>query len=121
MTQKFINWIDSSQKETFTKQELLDMINSYNYEEDGFFVIENSLSIKHKDKIENIPKKQFELIKMLMKNKGTVVNRDQMIKNVWESDVIVGERTIDVHIRKIRKTFPEIPIVTKKCHGYMWE
>jgi DNA-binding response OmpR family regulator len=43
-----------------------------------------------------------------------------MFDNVWEPDVIVDGRTIDVHIAKIRKFIPSIPIVTKKRVGYAW-
>ncbi len=49
------------------------------------------------------PKKEFEVLLYLATRQGEVVNRDALLVNVWGSDVHVGDRTIDVHIRKIRE------------------
>ena len=50
-----------------------------------------------------IPKKEFELLELLMSKPGKVFKRDQILSIVWGDDTIVGERTIDVHIRKLRE------------------
>ncbi|MBV6511886.1 MAG: response regulator transcription factor [Ignavibacteriales bacterium] len=49
------------------------------------------------------PKKEFELLFFLMSFPGKVLNRELLLKEVWGSDVYVGDRTIDVHVRKIRE------------------
>lgn len=49
------------------------------------------------------PKKEFELLFFLMSYPGKVLNREMLLKEVWGSDVYVGDRTIDVHVRKIRE------------------
>jgi DNA-binding response OmpR family regulator len=62
---------------------------------------------------------EFELFKYLLNN-NRVVSREELISEVWKYDNHVGSnRTIDVHIRRIRKAIPDCPIVTRKCFGYM--
>lgn len=77
--------------------------------------------IEYNNKRNVLPRKQFEMFKYFYNNKGRMISREELLRNIWEQDVIVCTRTIDVHIRRIRKTFPEAPIVTRKCYGYMWE
>ena len=50
-----------------------------------------------------LPKKEFELFSLLASNPGKVFNRDTILNTVWGHDVVVGGRTIDVHIRKLRE------------------
>ena len=54
-----------------------------------------------------LPKKEFELIHFLAKNPNTVFSRDELLKNIWGTDVFVLARTVDVHIRKIREKIGE--------------
>jgi two-component system alkaline phosphatase synthesis response regulator PhoP len=69
----------------------------------------------------NLPKKEFELLALLMSKPGRVFTREVILNNIWGSDVVVGDRTIDVHIRKLReKIGPEI-IKTVKGVGYKFE
>jgi two-component system alkaline phosphatase synthesis response regulator PhoP len=49
------------------------------------------------------PKKEFEVLAFLVKNAGKVVTRETLLSQIWGSDVFVIDRTIDVHIRKIRE------------------
>jgi len=49
------------------------------------------------------PKKEFEIISYLASNPGKVFDRDKILNDVWGSDIYVVERTIDVHVRKIRE------------------
>lgn len=65
-----------------------------------------------------LPKKEFELLSFLMKNPGIVSNRDQILAEVWGDDTIVGERTVDVHIRKLREKIGDTYIRTIKGVGY---
>jgi two-component system alkaline phosphatase synthesis response regulator PhoP len=66
----------------------------------------------------NLPKKEFELLELLASRPGKVFNRDQILAVVWGNDTIVGERTIDVHIRKLREKLGDEYIRTIKGVGY---
>lgn len=65
-----------------------------------------------------LPKKEFELLKLLLSKPGNVFTRDVIFSEVWGSDAFVGERTIDVHIRKLREKIGGDFIVTIKGVGY---
>ncbi len=65
-----------------------------------------------------LPKKEFSLLELLVSMPDKVFTRDEIYTNVWGNNVVVGDRTIDVHIRKIRKKLPEIKIETIKGVGY---
>lgn len=66
----------------------------------------------------NLPKKEFELLSLLYKDEGVVFNRETILSKVWGDDIIVGDRTIDVHIRKLREKIGEKYIRTIKGVGY---
>ena len=65
-----------------------------------------------------LPKKEFELLELLANRPGKVFNRDQILNIVWGDGAIVGERTIDVHIRKLREKLGNTYIRTIKGVGY---
>lgn len=65
-----------------------------------------------------LPKKEFELLVLLTSKPDNVFTRDEIYDQVWGNDVIVGERTIDVHIRKLREKLGDKHIVTIKGVGY---
>ena len=67
-----------------------------------------------------MPKKEFELLSFLAKHPNKVFNRDELLEKVWGVDVYVVERTVDVHIRKLREKIPEYYIKTLKGVGYMF-
>jgi two-component system alkaline phosphatase synthesis response regulator PhoP len=67
-----------------------------------------------------MPKKEFELLYFLAKHPNKVFNRDELLEKVWGVDVYVVERTVDVHIRKLREKIPEQYIKTLKGVGYMF-
>lgn len=68
-----------------------------------------------------LPKKEFELLELLANRPGKVYTRDQILKSVWGDEAIVGERTIDVHIRKLREKIGNDYIRTIKGVGYTFE
>lgn len=75
-----------------------------------------------KDSLEiNLPKKEFELLALLASKPGKVFTRDVILDHVWGGDVVVGDRTIDVHIRKLREKLGENYIKTVKGVGYKFE
>jgi two-component system alkaline phosphatase synthesis response regulator PhoP len=65
-----------------------------------------------------LPKKEFELLELLASRPGKVFNREQILAIVWGNETIVGERTIDVHIRKLREKLGDDYIRTIKGVGY---
>jgi len=65
-----------------------------------------------------LPKKEFELFALLYSAPETVHTREAILEKVWGTDVIVGDRTIDVHIRKLRAKIGDDHIVTVKGVGY---
>ncbi len=66
-------------------------------------------------------KKEFELLYMLASKPGRVFLRNEILNQVWGNDVIVGDRTIDVHIRKIRQKLGADCITTVKGVGYKFD
>jgi two-component system, OmpR family, alkaline phosphatase synthesis response regulator PhoP len=66
----------------------------------------------------HLPRKEFELLLLLAGKPGKVFHRDDIYRAVWGDDVIVGDRTIDVHIRKLREKIGEDHIRTVKGVGY---
>ena len=65
-----------------------------------------------------LPRKEFELLSFIMSKPEKVFQRDEIMNKVWGSDVIVGDRTIDVHVRKLRKKLGDKHIETIKGVGY---
>lgn len=71
--------------------------------------------------IVEMPRKEFELLHLLASKPGKVWSRDSIMDRVWGTEVIVGGRTIDVHIRKIREKIGQDCIKTIKGVGYKFE
>jgi two-component system alkaline phosphatase synthesis response regulator PhoP len=69
----------------------------------------------------NLPKKEFELLSLLMSKPGRVYTREVIMNNIWGGEVVVGDRTIDVHIRKLREKLGDSYIKTVKGVGYKFE
>ncbi len=66
----------------------------------------------------NLPRKEFELLALLYDNIENVCTREEILQKIWGIDVIVGDRTIDVHIRKLREKIGDHKIKTVKGIGY---
>lgn len=78
---------------------------------------ERYLVIKNGEEL-TLPKKEFELLSLLMSQPGRVFTRESILSGVWGNDVIVGDRTIDVHIRKLREKLGDSHFKTVKGVGY---
>jgi two-component system alkaline phosphatase synthesis response regulator PhoP len=65
-----------------------------------------------------LPKKEFELLNLLISKPGKVFTREEIFHTVWGDKIIVGDRTIDVHIRKLREKIGDEFIQTVKGVGY---
>jgi two-component system alkaline phosphatase synthesis response regulator PhoP len=66
----------------------------------------------------HLPRKEFELLALLASRPDFVFERDIILEKVWGSDIIVGDRTIDVHVRKLREKIGDEYIKTVKGIGY---
>lgn len=73
------------------------------------------------DEVIELAKKEFELLHLLVSKPGKVFSREEIFNKVWGTDVIVGNRTIDVHIRKLREKIGGQYIKTIKGIGYKFE
>jgi len=65
-----------------------------------------------------LPKKEFELLSLLISKPNKVFTREEIFQSVWGDDIVVGDRTIDVHIRKLREKMGDMHIKTVKGVGY---
>jgi two-component system, OmpR family, alkaline phosphatase synthesis response regulator PhoP len=68
-----------------------------------------------------LPRKEFELLATLASKPNKVFSRDEIFEKVWGNDVVVGDRTIDVHVRKLREKIGNEAIRTVKGVGYTFE
>ncbi|MEK9851631.1 MAG: response regulator transcription factor [Flavobacteriaceae bacterium] len=66
----------------------------------------------------SMPRKEFELLYLLASKPGKVFKREKIMEKIWGSDVVVGDRTIDVHIRKLREKIGDRYFKTVKGVGY---
>jgi two-component system alkaline phosphatase synthesis response regulator PhoP len=81
----------------------------------------SSYSVQLDGKVLSLPKKEFELLLFLAQNPNKVFTRDELLNNIWGSDVYVLSRTVDVHVRKVREKIGEGFISTTKGVGYKFE
>lgn len=79
------------------------------------------ITVKKNDKKIDLVKKEYELLALLASKPGKVFTRQEILNQLWGTDVIVGNRTIDVHIRKLRDKIGEGYITTIKGIGYKAE
>ena len=90
------------------------MIGNLEVDRSSYTVVIESIKI-------NLPKKEFELLYFLAQNPEKVFSRDELLKNIWGSDVYVLARTVDVHIRKVREKIGDGYISTVKGVGYKFD
>jgi two-component system alkaline phosphatase synthesis response regulator PhoP len=77
--------------------------------------------VDYQGKSLQFPRKEFELLSFLASKPGRVFSRDEILENVWGNEVLVVDRTIDVHVRKIREKLDDRYIFTVKGVGYKFE
>lgn len=78
-------------------------------------------TVLHKNLQVELAKKEFKLLDLLTSKPGKVFTRQEILENVWGLEVVVGDRTIDVHIRKLREKINDQYIKTVKGVGYKFE
>ena len=101
----------STDTESSTEEGASDVIT---IDKERFVVIKNGKEIV-------LPRKEFQLLDLLYSKPQKVFSREDIYTSVWGSQVIVGDRTIDVHIRKLRTKIGENHIVTIKGVGYKFQ
>ena len=110
MIDKLIESLRKMNKETFTKQEVelflelkMKEIEDEPIEFDGVKLIPKNYEVIIDNEKCIFPKKEFKLLYLLISNPGKCITREAILRNCWEDGVIVGDRTIDVHICKIKR------------------
>ncbi len=83
-------------------------------EKDRHMVIKNGIEM-------SFPKKEFKLLALLISKPGKVFSREYILQHVWGNEVVVGDRTIDVHVRKLREKLGDDYIKTIKGVGYKFD
>ena len=97
-----------------TQEEIID--------EEGAIRIDREKYLVYKEGEEfSFPKKEFELLALLISKPGKVFTREVILDSVWGGEVVVGDRTIDVHVRKLREKLGDQYIKTIKGVGYKFE
>lgn len=128
----FSRGIDDYVKKPFSIRELIVRIKSVLRRVKGGEVTDSSLTcntlVLDADKKlctidgEEVPltKKEFEILRLFLQNKGRIFSREEILSNVWEDDVLVIDRTIDVNINRLRKKLRQYGnnIITKLGYGY---
>jgi len=87
----------------------------------NLFIDLDKYQVRLKDEKLDLPRKEFELLTLLTSKPGKVFHRDEILDKIWGNEVVVGGRTIDVHIRKLREKIGEKLIKTVKGVGYKFE
>ena len=85
---------------------------------DGLIIDKDEYKIIVQENEIFLPRKEFELIYLLASKKNKVCKREEIMETIWGSDVVVGDRTIDVHIRKLREKIGNNYVKTVKGIGY---
>lgn len=125
LVENIIREIKQSEKEVFSKAQIIELIKFYtssHYEND---LVSNGIIISPRRHLifingegKIVPKKMFELLYYLVENKNKVSSREDILRDVWGTNICVNHRTIDVHIRKIRAL--GIPFIKTLKNAYVW-
>ncbi|TDB69134.1 response regulator transcription factor [Arundinibacter roseus] len=86
----------------------------------GLSINRKNYSVTQDQKSIILPKKEFELLFFLAQSPNKVFNREELLQKIWGADIYVLERTVDVHIRKLREKLGDGFIKTLKGVGYMF-
>lgn len=127
IAENIIQEFKKQNKQGFMLCEIISIINGVtsqyqipNIECEGILLNASELQVIVNDKKILVPKKVFDLLYYLISNKNKVVHRSNILRDVWGADVLVDDRTIDVHIRKIRKVIDGDNLKTISGVGYGW-
>ena len=127
----FSRGVDDYIKKPFSMRELIARIKSLlrrtKFESNEVFLTYQTLMVDIEKKSCSIDgeevlltKKEFEILKLFLQNRGRIFSREEILDKVWENDVLVIDRTIDVNINRLRKKLKQYGnnIITKLGYGY---
>jgi DNA-binding response OmpR family regulator len=127
LKENIINALKETNKNGFMLNEIISIINevtnqyvSPNIESEGIFLNPTGCEVVVGEKKKKLPNKEFNLLYYLISNKNKCIQRHEILRDVWGTDVFVLDRTIDVHIRKLRVVVGNDNLRTIKCVGYGW-
>jgi len=89
--------------------------------ETGLVIDREKYTVTLKGEDIHLPKKEFELLALLASKPGKVFEREVILETVWGTEIVVGDRTIDVHVRKLREKIGDEYIKTVKGVGYKFK
>ncbi len=112
----FVNKVQALLKRTRSGQAVSKVI-----EANGIRMDLERITVSTGNEMLQLPKKEFELLALLMSKPGKVFKREEIYAQIWGNDIFVGDRTIDVHIRKLREKIGDDRIGTVKGMGYKFE
>ena len=98
-------------RKSHTQQEIAENQNSIVINREKYELLKDGVPI-------HLPRKEFELLALLASRPGDVFERNVILETIWGSEIVVGDRTIDVHIRKLREKIGSESIKTVKGIGY---
>lgn len=93
---------------------------SEEYEDEKLYLNRNSHEVKYLGEEVELANKEFDLVSLLVSQPEKVFSRDEILSKIWNKEVLVGERTIDVHVRKLRSKFGKNFIKTVNGVGYKY-
>lgn len=96
----------------------IDHKNNESLKFEDLLIDPSSFTVSIKGKPVDLPKKEFEILHLLASRPGKVFGRNEILAKIWGREVIVGDRTIDVHIRKLREKIGDKYVQTIKGVGY---
>ena len=89
-------------------------------EVDGYIVDENQRKVFYQDQDLDLTTKEFDLLMLFVRNKGTAFSREQILSRVWEINYFGSDRVVDDTMRRLRKKMPELTVATIYGFGYRW-
>lgn len=122
-----INELNEIKKDFLTKEDVIQIVSKICAENELPLVESNGVVVNPETQTITIngnemivTRKTFDLLYYFIINKNKNLTRNRILRDVWGSDVFVIERTVDVHVRKLRKLLPKNFIKTNKNIGYLW-
>ena len=85
---------------------------------DGYIIDETQRIVKYKDEVIDLTTKEFDLLMLFVRNRGTAFTREQILERVWETNFFGNDRVVDDTMRRLRKMMPMLTIHTIYGFGY---
>lgn len=89
-------------------------------EVDGYLVDENQRKVFYQGQDLDLTTKEFDLLMLFVRNKGTAFSREQILTKVWEVNYFGSDRVVDDTMRRLRKKMPDLTVATIYGFGYRW-